>query len=87
MEKITSFKQLKIWQMGIEVVAEGFKRYHDKEYTQFLYIALGSAAELETQCHIAKELGFMEESQLQNISEKMDHLSKMITSLIKKINQ
>ena len=120
MEKITSFKQLKIWQKGIEVVkdiyaltknfpkeemygltaqmkraavsipsniAEGFKRYHDKEYTQFLYIALGSAAELETQCYIAKELGFIEENQLQEISENIDHISKMISSLIKKIKQ
>ena len=29
-------------------IAEGFKRYHNKEFKQFLYIALGSAAELET---------------------------------------
>jgi len=30
-------------------IAEGFRRYHNKEYKQFLYIALGSCAELETQ--------------------------------------
>lgn len=30
-------------------VAEGFNRNHNKEYRQFLYIALGSCAELETQ--------------------------------------
>ena len=29
-------------------VAEGFKRYHNKEYKQFLYVTLGSCAELET---------------------------------------
>ncbi|GAF73329.1 unnamed protein product, partial [marine sediment metagenome] len=28
-------------------IAEGFRRYHNKEYKQFLYIALGSCAELE----------------------------------------
>ena len=81
-EKIKNFQDLRIWQIGIEVVkdiyiltkkfpkeelyglisqmrrsaisipsniAEGFRRYHNKEYKQFLYIALGSCAELETQ--------------------------------------
>jgi four helix bundle protein len=34
-------------------VAEGFNRIHNSEYRQFLYIALGSCAELETQIEIA----------------------------------
>jgi len=37
-------------------IAEGFNRFHNKEYKQFLYIALGSCAELETQIKIASEL-------------------------------
>jgi len=28
-------------------IAEGFRRYHNKEYKQFLYIVLGSCAELD----------------------------------------
>ena len=28
-------------------IAEGFNRFHNKEYKQFLYVALGSCAELE----------------------------------------
>lgn len=121
MEKIRNFKQLKIWQKGIEIVkniylltmkfpqdelygltsqmrrsaisipsniAEGFKRYHSKEYRQFLHIALGSAAELETQLIIVKELGFIndEDKLLGDISEKLIHLSKMISSLLKRLN-
>ncbi|MFH1776719.1 MAG: four helix bundle protein [Candidatus Omnitrophota bacterium] len=35
-------------------IAEGFNRFHNKEYKQFLYIALGSCAELETQIEIAQ---------------------------------
>jgi len=39
-------------------IAEGFMRKHNKEYKQFLYIALGSLAELETQVLLSEELGF-----------------------------
>ena len=40
-------------------VAEGFKRYHNKEYRQFLYVTLGSCAEPGTQITIAKELTYI----------------------------
>jgi len=39
-------------------IAEGFNRFHNKEYKQFLYIASGSCAELETQNEIATELKY-----------------------------
>lgn len=34
-----------------------------REYVQFLKIALGSAAELDTQLSIAKDLGYIDEKQ------------------------
>ena len=37
-------------------IAEGYLRGHKKEYIQFLQIALGSAAELETQILICKSI-------------------------------
>lgn len=42
-------------------IAEGCGGCSDKELIQFLYIAVGSASELETQIIISKELGFIEE--------------------------
>jgi len=42
-------------------IAEGFNGFQNKEYKQFLYIALGSCAELETQIEIAKELKYINE--------------------------
>ncbi len=42
-------------------IAEGFNRSHNREYRQFLYIALGSCAELETQIEIAFELKYVKE--------------------------
>ena len=40
-------------------IAEGFNRYHNKEYRQFLYITLGSCAELETQIEVSLLLGYI----------------------------
>ncbi|MBZ0328378.1 MAG: four helix bundle protein [Altibacter sp.] len=42
-------------------IAEGSARKSDKELLQFISIAIGSLAELETQYLIAIRLGFMEE--------------------------
>ena len=67
-------------------IAEGFRRYHNKEYRQFLYISLGSCAEVETQIIIAQELGYINENERIKVLEKIDHLSRMISTLIKKIN-
>lgn len=67
-------------------IAEGFNRFHNKEYKQFLYIALGSCAELETQIEIASELKYMNNENKKDILEKIDYESRMLTNLIKKIN-
>jgi four helix bundle protein len=48
---IQSYKDLIIWQKAID--AEGQSRQHTAEFRQFLYIALGSLAELDTQLIIA----------------------------------
>lgn len=66
-------------------VAEGFKRYHNKEYRQFLYITLGSCAELETQVTIAKELKYIQADKEVILLEKLDHIGRMITNLLKKL--
>jgi len=67
-------------------IAEGFNRFHNKEYKQFLYIALGSCAELETQIEIAVELKYINEQKKTYLLEKLDHESRMLRNLIKKLN-
>jgi four helix bundle protein len=67
-------------------IAEGFNRFHNKEYKQFLYVALGSCAELETQIEIAMELKYMDTQKKTSLLEKLDHESRMLRNLIKKLN-
>lgn len=66
-------------------VAEGFNRFHNKEYRQFLFIALGSCAELETQVEISSDLGFVQQNIRDLIIEKLDHETRMLRNLVKKL--
>jgi four helix bundle protein len=59
-------------------IAEGHARQSTKEFLQFIAIALGSLAELETQLLIAARLGYLEESRLQSPLELADSVGKML---------
>ncbi|MBP6343832.1 MAG: four helix bundle protein [Candidatus Omnitrophica bacterium] len=66
-------------------IAEGFNRFQNNEYRRFLYIALGSCAELETQVEISFDLKYISEEIRNCLIEKIDHESRMITTLIKRL--
>ena len=61
-------------------IAEGAARNSKKEFIQFLYIALGSAAEIETQLNVAKELGYIKDL---NIFDDFEKLKIQLIGLIK----
>jgi four helix bundle protein len=68
-------------------IAEGFGRWGNKEYRHFLYISLGSCAELTTQLVISFNLGYISENEKNELVDETDQISKMTTSLIKKIDE
>ena len=61
-------------------IAEGAARNSKKEFIQFLYIALGSVSELETQLIIAKELNYLENS---SIFDNLERIKYQLLGLIK----
>jgi len=67
-------------------IAEGFARFSNKEYKQFLFISLGSCAELSTQIIIALRLGYFENKEADKLLNEIDEISKMTMSLIKKLD-
>ena len=69
-------------------IAEGASRNSNKEFVQFLYIALGSASEVETQLIIARRLNFVHsiESELQALTSIRKMLNSLIASIKRKIN-
>lgn len=68
-------------------IAEGASRNSTKEYIHFLYIALGSSAEVETQIIIANRIGYVSdiESSIDKINEVKKMLNALISSLKKKL--
>jgi four helix bundle protein len=66
-------------------IAEGFRRNGKKEFRQFLNIALGSLAELETQLIIAKEINYLDGQNLDTLFSSIEVLNRMTVSLSKKL--
>lgn len=66
-------------------IAEGYCRYSKKEYAQFLQIAFGSGAELETQLIIAKDLRYLSSNEHGQANELLIEVLKMLNSLVRKI--
>lgn len=62
-------------------VAEGAARQTTKEFIQFLYIALGSVSEVETQLIIAVRLGYVAEDK--SLLGRVASLRKMLHGLIR----
>ncbi|MEA3374442.1 MAG: four helix bundle protein [Campylobacterota bacterium] len=62
-------------------IAEGAARQSNKEFIQFLYIALGSCSEVETQLTISHNLHYCHH---QEILAKNETIKRMLQGLIKK---
>ncbi len=66
-------------------IAEGYKRGHRQEYIQFLSLANGSAAELETQLLLTKELYPETAETCDSALAILDEVLRMMYTLIKKL--
>jgi len=108
MSVIKTYKELEIWQRGIQFVgqvykftksfpkeelygltsqirraaisypsniAEGASRSSRKEFIQFLYVALGSLSEVETQLIIAENLSYLNAKDLLNEAESLRRMT------------
>jgi len=61
-------------------IAEGAARNSKKEFIQFLHIALGSVAELETQLILARNMGFISET---SPFSRIEKVRMMLSGLIR----
>jgi four helix bundle protein len=61
-------------------LAEGAARNSNKEFIHYLYVSLGSLAELETQLLLSRDLGY---AQNEEINERVERVRKLLLGLIK----
>ena len=67
-------------------VAEGRGRYGEREFRQFLNVALGSATELECELLIAGDLGFLSVKSCESLIDRVSEIRRMLNALIKRLS-
>ncbi len=68
-------------------IAEGAVRSSQKDFIKFLYYALGSASELDTQLLITKNLQLIADETYIQITVRLESISKMLIGLIRSIEK
>jgi four helix bundle protein len=68
-------------------IAEGYGRKTNKEYIQLLYIAYGSACELETQTMLVKDLGYVNYELFTHLQQDFKDIERMLKALIKSLER
>lgn len=66
-------------------IAEGCGRGSDAEFARFLQIAMGSASELEYQLLLTQDLGFLNGSDCEQLTQDVVEVKRMLASLIKRL--
>ena len=64
-------------------ISEGAARQYNKEYIQFLYIALGSLSEVDTLLELAFNLDYIKIAQYEQGEQKVTEIRKKLLNLIK----
>ncbi len=68
-------------------IAEGFGRWHSKEFVHFLLVANGSLKELETHLLIGKRLGFFSAPELAKPVSLVEEIGRMLAALRKRLER
>jgi four helix bundle protein len=63
-------------------IAEGFARRRDKEFGRFLSIALGSAAEVQSQLYVALDQGYITKKEFEELYELASEAARLINGFI-----
>ena len=64
-------------------IAEGFIRHSDREFIQFLFLAMSSAAEVQSHLYVALDQGYIEQGDFDALYEQAGKTAMIISGLIK----
>ena len=64
-------------------IAEGFgRKTSEKEFKQYMRMAMGSANEMETHLRIAGNLGYLQDPELASLADGYNHIGRQLNRLI-----
>jgi four helix bundle protein len=66
-------------------IAEGFGRHSDKEFANFLNIAHGSAAEVQSHLYVALDLGYVDQTLFDKLYALLEEISRMTLALAQRL--
>jgi four helix bundle protein len=66
-------------------IAEGCGRSGDAELDRFMLISMGSASELEYHLLLARDLGYLDSQQYQDLSQRTQQIKRMLSTFIIKL--
>jgi len=67
-------------------IAEGSERQHRKEFLQFLSVARGSLAEVETYLMLSKDLSYINEGEFAQLDEQRKEVGRLLRGLYKSLS-
>lgn len=68
-------------------IAEGFERGSDPDFIRFLFISKSSAGEVRSMLYLARDLGYLEQKDVDNLIIKTRRISGSIGNFIKYLKQ
>jgi len=68
-------------------IAEGCGRAGDPELARFLQIAMGSASETEYHLLLARDLGFLPDSEHEKLAASVVEVKRMLTSFLQTVRE
>lgn len=63
-------------------IAEGFVRRSNKEFIQFLFVAMSSAAEVQSHLYVALDQRYVDQKQFDQVYAQADKTARIISGLI-----
>lgn len=66
-------------------IAEGYAKRSDKAFKNYLFIAKGSAAEVESMLVVAHKLGYIDSDKQTQLTDNVHEIYKLINGFMKKL--
>ena len=65
-------------------IAEGCGRRTSRDFVSFMYNAIGSIKEVESELFVAEKLGYIDMKDVENLVNELEEIGRMLVGIVKK---